>query len=64
MAERVCTCSREEREVLNMVRHWPGIPAIVTYYPDGRWSVSTAQEDIDRRDSLVRDGVIIVDPRG
>jgi hypothetical protein len=44
-----CTCSRIEREVLDMVKCWPGIPAIVTYDEERGWHVSTSPHDIERR---------------
>lgn len=44
-----CVCSPEERTVLDMVRCWPGIPAIVTYDPERGWSVGTSESDVQSR---------------
>lgn len=45
MAKDRCRCTAEERTVLDMIRCWPGIPAIVSY-EQGQWSVSTSDRDI------------------
>lgn len=38
------TCTVAEREVLDMVKCWPSIPATVTYHGEERWSVSTSED--------------------
>lgn len=48
MTETTSSCTRAERDVLNMIKVWPGIPAIVTYFPDGSWNVSTSEKGIER----------------
>ena len=48
-SNRIATCTRGEADVLAMIKVWPGVPAIVTYLPDGSWSVSTSPEDVQRR---------------
>lgn len=37
------SCSRAERDVLDMVRIWPGVPATVTFHPNDNWSVGTPE---------------------
>jgi len=32
-----------ERQVLSMIKHWPGVPALVTFHEDGSWSVTTPE---------------------
>lgn len=49
MPDLVHACTAEERHVLNMVRCWPEVPAIVIYGSDGTWSVSTASEHVAAR---------------
>lgn len=36
------TCIAAERDLLNMIACWPGVPAIVTIEADGRYSVPTS----------------------
>ncbi len=52
-ANLIASCTREEAEVLSMIKVWPGVPAIVTYLPGGHWSVSTSPEDVERRDAQI-----------
>lgn len=35
------TCTAAERDLLDMIACWPGVPAVVTIYADGRYRVST-----------------------
>ena len=48
MTKESCSCTPQERTVLDMVKCWPGIPAIVTYDEKGGWSVGTSELDIER----------------
>ena len=45
--EALKPCSAGERAVLDMVRAWPGVPATVTFCPDGNWSVETEKVHAD-----------------
>jgi hypothetical protein len=42
------SCTREEALVLEMIKVWPGVPAIVTYSPPEGWSVGTHPDDVER----------------
>lgn len=44
--ERSYRCTKAERDALDMIRAWPGVPAIVTMLANGNISVSTAPEKI------------------
>ena len=48
MTKESCVCTPQERTVLDMVKCWPEIPAIVTYDEEGGWSVSTGEADIQK----------------
>lgn len=37
------TCTAAERDLLDMIACWPGVPAVVTIHEDGRYSVSTPE---------------------
>ena len=37
------TCTAAERDLLDMIACWPGVPAVVTIHDDGRYSVSTPE---------------------
>ena len=43
------SCTAVEQHILEQIKAWPGIPAVVTYYEDGRWSVQTEPEEVERR---------------
>lgn len=43
------TCTRAEREVLDMIKFWPEITAIVTYSSERGWSGGTDPRDVDCR---------------
>lgn len=48
------SCTRTERSVLDMIKAWPGVPALVTIEKDGSWSVSTAENEIMARKNAHR----------
>jgi hypothetical protein len=41
-------CTRDEALVLDMIKFWPDVPAIVTYSPADGWSVGTHPDDVER----------------
>ena len=43
-------CSSAEREVLEMVKCWPGVPAIVTFTPPNGWNVSNFRSGHSKAD--------------
>lgn len=47
--DRNCACTREEADVLSMIKAWPGVPAIVTYSPEEGWCVATDPAEVERR---------------